>query len=264
VRAGLEAARGDSLWLDPERLLAEIRDPRTSPATARRFYLNQIHADEDKPFDVHRFAALSRPGHPIPAGALVTLGFDGSLTRDHTALVVVEVATGHCSLAGYFEPRPRAVGVAEIDRPEVDEVVRYAFDRWNVWRMNADPYKWDVWLNHWAGIFGEDKVASWSTTNKRRMAMTLGNLSAAINAGELSHDGDPRLMAAIANSHKRMLNTRDDDNELEWVIQKERPDSPLKIDAAIALTLAWDARNEAIASGVLQTPTVGVMFVGAR
>ncbi len=37
VLAGILAARGDSEWIDPQRLLAEIRDPRTTPAMARRF-----------------------------------------------------------------------------------------------------------------------------------------------------------------------------------------------------------------------------------
>ena len=36
-----------------------------------------------------------------------------------------------------------------------------------------------------------------------------------------------------------------------WVIHKERPDSPNKIDPAVAAALSWRARADAIALGVL-------------
>jgi len=47
-----------------------------------------------------------------------------------------------------------------------------------------------------------------------------------------------------------MLSLRDDDDELMYVIQKERSDSPLKIDAAVAGALSWQARQDAIALGM--------------
>jgi hypothetical protein len=55
-----------------------------------------------------------------------------------------------------------------------------------------------------------------------------------------------------------MLNIRDDDDEMMWIIQKERPDSPLKIDAAMASGLSWQARNDAIASGALNDTGTGI------
>ena len=56
----------------------------------------------------------------------------------------------------------------------------------------------------------------------------------AIEAGELSHDGDERFAGAIGNCHKRMLPFLDDKEERMFVLQKERPGSPLKIDPAPA------------------------------
>jgi hypothetical protein len=35
-----------------------------------------------------------------------------------------------------------------------------------------------------------------------------------------------------------------------WKISKERPDSPHKIDAAIAACLSWAARTDAVSEGV--------------
>ncbi len=262
LRAGILAARGDSEWLDVDRLMAEIRDPRTSPAMARRFYLNQIVAEEDKPFDSKKWSAAAKLGYVVPEGALIVLGFDGSLTRDHTALIGTEVSTGHQWVAGYWEPRLGRDGEVRIPFMEVDQTVDACFERWDVWRLNADPYKWGQLIDSWAGRWGEDKIVRWNTTHYRKMALTLQNYRIAIETGGLSHDGDPRFSAAIANSHKRMLPTMyDDDRNPLWVIQKERPDSPLKIDAAVAGDLSWEAREAAVAGGLLDEAEVGVMFV---
>lgn len=256
----LIAVRGDSVWVDPVRLVEEIRDTRTTPAMARRFYLNQIRADEDKPFRIARFEELKRSGYIPAKGATITLGFDGSLTRDHTALIGTEVETGHQFVAGYWEPEPNQAGDIEIPFAQVDETVAYCFAQWRVWRMYADPYKWGTYLAKWAGLYGSDKVVSWATTTYRKMAHSLAQYRAAIEGGDLTHDGDPRFVAAIANAHKLMMAFRDDDDELMWVIQKERPDSPLKIDAAVAADLSWQARQDAVASGVKSRVSVSADY----
>jgi hypothetical protein len=47
-----------------------------------------------------------------------------------------------------------------------------------------------------------------------------------------------------------VLTLRDEEDKPLWVIQKERPDSPHKIDAAMAACLSWEARCDALASGI--------------
>ena len=262
LRAGLLLARGDSDWVSPERLLAEIRDPRTSPAMAHRFYLNQIVAEEDKPFDIEKWNELARPGYVVPEGALITLGFDGSIGRDHTALIGTEAGTGHQWVVGYWEPEETPEGEQRIPFMEVDETVDAAFKRWKVWRFNADPYYWKDMLAAWAGRYGADVVVSWTTTIYRKMAASLLAYRNAMQTGALTHDGDPRFAACIQNAHKHMQQFTDDDGNRMWIIQKERPDSPLKIDAAMAGCLSWEAYTAAIASGVTTEPQeVGVMLV---
>lgn len=250
VKAAIEIARGDSLWVDSQRLLDEIRDPRTSPAMARRFYLNQITAVEDKPFDSARFDALAKPEYAVDRRSLVVLGFDGSLSRDHTALIGTEIATGHQWVAGYWEPATQPNGDLSIPISEVNQTIDWLFEAHNVALLNADPYKWGDHVSTWAGKHGMEKVISWPTTNYRKMAWALAQYRVAINTGGLSHDGDPRFQASISNAYKHMHHFRDDDNELMWTIQKERPDSPLKIDAAVAGCLSWAARATVIAGGL--------------
>lgn len=239
--------RGDSDWVSRERLLAEIRDPRTTPAMAYRYYLNKIHAEEDKPFDRAKWAANAKPDYVVAKGALITLGFDGSISRDHTALIGTEVETGHQFVVGYWEPEMIG-GELKIDTVAVNETIAFAFDEWKVWRLYADPSKWALHLAKWAGDFGEDRIVSWPTTLYRKMATSFAQYRAEIHAGELTHDGDPRFTAAIVNSHKHMMYFRDDDGEMMWLIQKERPDSPLKVDAAYAGGLSAHARRDALAA----------------
>lgn len=266
LRAALEAARGDSIWLDIDRLAAEIQDPRTPANMARRYYLNQIAASEERAFESARWAELTKPGYLVPDGAVITLGFDGSVSRDHTALVGTEVATGHQWVAGYWEPRMTSDGDFAIPVDEVDATVDDAFGRWSVWRMNADPYYWGEALARWAGRYnkpGGEAVVSWNTTDKKRMAVSLLGYRNAMQSGELTHDGDPRFAACIANAHKRTQAFRDDNGDFMWIIEKERTDSPLKIDAAMAGCLSWTARNAAIAAGVLnQPPQWSGIFIG--
>lgn len=258
LRTGLLAARGDSEWLDIDRLVAEIRDPRTPPAVTRRFYLNQIKADEDKPFDRERFAALKREGYIVPRGALITLGFDGSIRRDHTALIGTDM-DGYQWAVGYWEPRVMGEdGELWIDTDDVDQTVDYAFGQWQVWRLYADPYWWVSHLSAWANKYGGERVVSWATNRYRQMAFALLAYRTAIQEKTLSHDGDPRIVAAVGNAHKHMHGFRDDQGELMWTVQKERPDSPLKIDGLMAAVLSRRAKDDAVAAGADGLPEWGV------
>ncbi len=73
-----------------QRILADIRDESTGENEARRFFLNDDEAGgaEDA---VHaaRWTALARPPG-LPPKAKIALGFDGSRTRDSTALVACD------------------------------------------------------------------------------------------------------------------------------------------------------------------------------
>lgn len=51
---------------------------------------------------------------------------------------------------------------------------------------------------------------------------------------------------------RRILKLRDEDGVPLWTIYKERPDSPHKIDAAMAAILAWEARGDALTAGLGQ------------
>lgn len=251
VVEGLQFPRGDSLWLDLERLTAECEAPRTSLFMALRFYLNKLAAGEDKAFNRARWDQLADKTHVVPKGAAIVLGFDGSITRDWTALIGTEIETGYQWPLGIWAPTTVRGGEARVDDEAVDQTMAWAFDYYKVWRLYGDPFWWRDWMSSWAGRFGKEKVVEWPTNQYRRMAYAIADYRTAIEAGDLKHNGDERFGAAIENSHKFVTTILDDDGERMWVIQKERQDSPNKIDPAVAGALSWRARADAIANGAL-------------
>ena len=82
------------------------------------------------------------------------------------------------------------------------------------------------------------------------MALAIQKFTDAISSGDLSHDGDPVLSQHIKNAVKRSTNIKDDNLRSMHVIQKEFSGSARKIDGAAAAVLSWEARMDALASGV--------------
>ena len=250
----VEAAGPTAAWKDIDGINEQWQDPHADRAYLERVFGNRPIATAAQAFDAVTWATLARPEYRVADGALITLGFDGSLTRDHTALVGTEVATGFQFVLGYWEPEEVGEREYRIDFAAVDA----AFARYRVWRMNADPYKWGTYLDAWAGRYGKERVVSWATTLYRRMAHAVAQYAVAISAGALTHDGDRRLTAAIGNAQKHVQGFRNDDGEQMYTLRKERMDSPLKIDAAVAAVLAWEARSAARATGALAEEPSGI------
>src|SRR6185503_6625463 len=126
VRAALVEAYGDAASYIPiERIISELWDLRNDVPDTRRYFFNQATAAHDAWLAPHEWDRLADPAHSVPIGALVTLGFDGSKTEDHTALIACEVETGFIWPLGIWDP---ADYEGEAPRREIDEAVRRAFD----------------------------------------------------------------------------------------------------------------------------------------
>jgi DNA-binding CsgD family transcriptional regulator len=119
----------------------------------------------------------------------------------------------------------------------------------HVCRMYCDPPKWESWVAKWAGRYGEKRVVEWWTNRRKPMAYALSSFIGAIAAGKLSHDGDAQLDEHVANARQLVPPTWWTRRRGPSGFWKERPDSPKKIDAAMAAVLSWEARNDAIAAG---------------
>ena len=242
LKRALRISYGDSgAFVDLDRLVREIQDPDTAPSDARKFYLNQTDVEEDKPMDPEKWEALAKP-RKVPAGSLITLGFDGSKFYDATALRGCVVESGYRFTLGLWErPEGPAAGW-EVPADEVDAAVAAAFAEYDVWRMYADPPYWEDYIDRWIAQYGEKRVVKWWTNRTRQMHDALDRITTAVRSGEAPHDGDPRVAEHWANAHKKHVGRN-------WIIQKDGQNSPRKIDAAMADTLAYEARGDAIAAG---------------
>jgi hypothetical protein len=249
LRAAIEEAAGPTAaWKDISGIAENWQDPKADLEYLERVWLNRPVATAAQAFDAASWKANADPERTIPAGELITLGFDGSLSDDATALIATHVESGFQWPIGIWE-RPPTVETWSVPKGEVHSALDAAFSTWEVWRMYGDPSKWETQMSEWAGLYGDKVVVAWPTTLYRKMATALRAYAGAIRAGELPHNGDTTFARHIGNAQKNSLNFLDDDGTPLWLIQKDRPMSPNKIDAAMAGCLSWQARLDAIASG---------------
>lgn len=252
LREALIVARGDSTWLDVERLIEEIHDPVNPASVSRRFYLNQLTAAEDSWIAPHEWAACAKPTEILADKDIVTLGFDGGVVEDSTALVAVRVHDGHIQLLGCWE-KPEMPGKFhwEVDRRAVDAAVRTAMETYQVVGMFCDPALWESYVDAWSADWGHRMKVKGNHARPLEFRMNrptavvtaLERFYQAVMAKTLSHDGSTVLTRHILNSKRRL-------GKSGMTIAKEHPSSPRKIDAAYAAVLAFEARSGALAGGI--------------
>lgn len=252
IRAAVIEASGPvAEWSDIDGIMEQWRDPMADRAYLERVWLNRVVRSSERAFDLARWQELVTTvfGLGVPDRELITLGFDGSRFADSTGLVATHVATGYQWVVGVWE-RPVHVAEWEVPVAEVDAAVEEAFRRWDVWRMYCDPPYWETFVSRWAGLFGSERVLEWWTNRSKQMAYALRSYFGAMQTGELSHDGSQVFARHIGNACRKILPLRDEAGAPLWTIYKERPDSPHKIDVAMAGCLSWEARCDALAAGV--------------
>ena len=250
--AVIDASGPSAAWSDIQGITEQWDDPKADRSFLDRVWLNRPRQGSDRAFNFELWRSLHRPDYVIPDGALVTLGFDGSVSDDSTGLIATEVATGFQQKAGLWERDPLNPEWM-VPEAEVDEAVEAAFSRWRVWRMYADPPYWETWVALWASQHGEETVVRWRTNQWTKMAEALRAFVSAMVGKHLSHDGDEAIARHIGNAHKQLLHSFDSERKPQWVIKKARPDSPDKIDGAMASCLSWEARRDALTEGASGT-----------
>ena len=268
LRAAIVEASGPAAaWSDVEAIAAAWEDPETDRAYLERVWLNRLVKGGTQAFDVTRWAELVRPIGRSPPGDAITLGFDGAMFHDATGLVATHVETGFQWVAGRLGMSAGAAATGRFrPRRSTPRSVRRLFKEFTVWRLYADPPYWGSWIAQWAGdpALGAEKVIAWWTTRRRPMTYALKSYQTAIRSGDVSHDGDPRLTRHLGHARRHDLpGARDEQGNPLWLIRKDRPDSPHKIDLAMAAVLSWEARTDAIAAGVTnKPPRVQMLFMG--
>jgi hypothetical protein len=111
-------------WVDLDRLLREVRDPGAPWSETVRFFFNVASAGTLAAVEPALWA--SRTGkRDLKEGERLALGFDGSHSRDGTALVA-------CTADGFLAPleiieRPERVEDWRVDRSRIHRALEQAF-----------------------------------------------------------------------------------------------------------------------------------------
>lgn len=251
-------------WVDLDRIEHDCQRlaNKGDPGQAERFFGNRIVAAASAAFDATLWKTLASTEPTIAKGRKVTVGFDGARRRDSTAIVVTDIETGDQMVVGYWArpPELHPDDDWEIPESEVDETMLAVADQWDLWRGYCDPPWWESTVDKWAGKIvdnrGQTKIVSWWTNRRRPMAYALQAYKTAMVSREV-HWIDNGTNAAAFIEHignaRRVNQTGmlDEDGQPLWLIAKDRPDSPRKIDIAMAACLSWEARGDALAGGAL-------------
>ena len=246
---------------DLDHIVATIWDPTSDPQVSRSDWLNQITHASDAWLSQPEWAACADAAKVVADGDTITLGFDGSRRRargvtDATALIGCRVSDGHLFEVGVWEQPAGPSGKDwAVPVTEVLAAVDSAFDRWNVVGMYADPAKWESHVANWEAKYAgqlsvkatRDHPMEWWMTGGRSSLIVRATeaLHSAVVDGEMTHGGTYALTRHVLNARRRVSRSG-------IQIAKEHPDSMNKIDAAVASILAWEARSDAIAKGVLE------------
>lgn len=254
---GLAVAYGESAesaggWVNLDRLVAEIWDPATDPQDARAYYLGQITHASDAWLTHIEWVGCADATKDLADKDMVTLGFDGSVREDSTALVACRVEDGHLELLGCWEKPDGLAGDGwQVDRVEVDAAVFRAFERFKVVGMYADPAFWQDALDRWTTEFAarllvqasQQRPLEYWTNRPKPMVDALERFHDAVASQHLTHDGNSVLTRHVLNARRRI-------GRSGVTIAKEAPSSGRKIDAAMAAVLAYECRGDAVAKGL--------------
>jgi hypothetical protein len=252
---GLRVAYGDATWVDLERIREEVYDPSTPVEDARRFYLNQIVAAADSWVTPAEWDTnLKEDLEPLEDGETVTLGFDGGLTDDSTALVAMRVRDGAPFILGLWEKPVGPDGNGWIaPKDQIRDLVDSAFSRFDIVAFFADVAFWETDVDSWRDAYGERLLIKATTRHAVAWDMrghssetvrAVEALHRAIIDGDCPHDDDSRLRRHVLNARRRP-------NRWGVSFGKESRESPKKVDAVAAMLLARMARTRVLGEGVL-------------
>jgi phage terminase large subunit-like protein len=228
-------------WITLDYLRRQAENPELTDAQVLQLHGCVWAAAERTWIPPEAWAARADRERELEPGEQVVLSFDGSQRRDSTVLCATTL-DGHVSVLGAWE---KPVGVREwrVPREQVHAAVQAAFARYSVLEFACDPFGWEAELDEWRNLYGELMVVEFATNQPARMAPALNRFRTAVLEGDLSHDGNAMLAAHVGHAVAKLSPAGD-----VVGIAKDHPDSPRKIDAAVAAVIgferaAWSREN---------------------
>jgi phage terminase large subunit-like protein len=229
-----EANPGFGEFVDPEDFASAVL--RTPEAEYRTKRCNQWVTTAEAWLPTGAWDACST-GEPIPDGAKVVLGFDGSFNNDSTAIVAVTVGEQpHVDVAACWERPPEAGQEWAVPILEVEEAIRAACRRWQVQEIACDPFRWQRTMQV---LEGEGLPVLEFPQSPQRMTPATQRFYEAVLNQTLTHSGDPRLARHLGNCVLKM-------DQRGSRLAKDSKNSPRKIDLAVAAVMAFDRASQPV------------------
>lgn len=245
LRHGIDQARGDAWWLDVDAKLKVALAGRTSVESTYRFELNINASADDALYEAPDWDQ-GKCEIQLNQGDTITLGLDVSLRDDATALVAMRVEDRAAFSLRIVERPTNADDTWCVDMDLFDDALADAFERFDVVGFYSDVNPVQGHVERWERQYGEGLQARFTSTNpvqadmrfnQKRLTAAHESLHAAIQNGQLIHDGDRVLRRHVLNAHRRI-------NRHGLSFGKASKYSPRKIDAYAALLLADLARTD--------------------
>lgn len=264
---GLKFVYDDCWWTNLPSIRERIWDLQSLESVSRRKYLNQPVADERAWVTPQEWAKLADSTRVVADGEDVVLFFDGSKSRDATALVGCCMSDGHVFTEYVYEPNPKHTTEDVVPVGAVDSAVVGAHEKYNVVAFFADVQEWQgfvkvTWPDRYASQYRimaapasrEPAAIAWDMrSHAYEFAEAAEVCHQEILDGRFTHDGDSRTARHIGNA-------RNHPHKGRMSISKESPDSPRKIDAAVCVIGVRMVRRLALAASPKKVRTGEAFF----
>lgn len=268
LRKVLREAFADRDWIDYDAYVADTLDPTVDPSDFRRYTLNQQAASATSFVTSAEMSAANlidgEPVEPLKKGDIITVGMDfapGNITAgkkkfhipDATALIACRLSDMSLHPLGVWEAS-EAAATRGWNPPmnEIEQTVHAAFKDYKIVGFFSDPAHIQDYLNKWTARYlshlkikasADRPMYRWMSGElTSRNGRDIDSLYVALASGQLHV-----VESAVLTRH--FLNARRTVTKYGPALYKRNPESPDKIDAAVASVLAYAAAVQALNKG---------------
>lgn len=252
LEAALRFVYADCHWADIDAMITRIYDPVASPDDSRRKYLNQPVSHDDAWCNWQDWAKNAKKTEFVKAGEQIAIGFDGSLSNDATALIGCRISDGFVFVIGVWEPLKGSK--SKVNHNQVSNALARAFDLYDVVAFFGDVAYWESYIKvTWPEEY-KNRVKVWSKNSEidpQPFAYDMrGSQKEWIAHCELTRDQLAQGLVPHDDNEvlsRHVLQAMNHDTRWGVGLRKKTPNSPEKIDAAVAMILARLARSRYLA-----------------
>lgn len=231
-------------FVDLERIYAEMLDPTSCPdeETAARYYLNRSISSKNV-FFAAEVIDRQTTDDLLQEREEVALGFDGSLNDDSTVLIASRISDGYSFPIGIWSKPPGPAGnFWEVPRLEVLDTIRLAFSVYKVTRCYMDPHEWRSDIDR-LSLEYPGRIVHFATNAYKAMGAALERIRTDLINGDVYLARDEEFLQQLKNAQTYAKG-------LYMLVRKPRPE--VKIDSAVGLALAYQARVDTLAERSLK------------